>query len=334
MNNLTIGSHYPATILHHLKEDEPAYRATLERFGLSRAMLSDPRVRISMECYIPLYRHVTHLLGDESFGYLEHPLQPGTLSVGCDYAANAETIGDALNRLCRFFTVVTVDVTLTLHPAGGRRVAFEVALRDPGRDAFHFVTELFLCIAFRFASWMAGQAVTLHRARFAYDPPPHAMEYMFLFPCEHVFEAGGANALEFDSTFLSLPVLKSAKDVKSYIERLPEDLLTAIMSDDSFSNRVYMALNTTGDHGPQIFQQIASDLAMSEQTLRRKLRAEGGNFQSIKDRLRRETAIFHLRAGKYTVTEISERLGFSTPSAFSRAFKSWTGQSPKEFRDG
>ncbi len=115
---------------------------------------------------------------------------------------------------------------------------------------------------------------------------------------------------------------------------LPEHLRTAIISEDSVSNGVDTALNTAGNHGPQIFPEIASDLAMSEQTLRRKLRAEGDSFRSIKDRLRRETAIFHLRAGKYTVTEISERLGFSTPSAFSRAFKNWTGKSPKDFRDG
>ena len=89
MNTLTIGSHYPATILHHLVEYDLPYRATLDRFGLSRTMPHDSRVRISMESSIPLYRHVTPLLGSPASGHLVRPSRPGTLPIGCASPLNA-----------------------------------------------------------------------------------------------------------------------------------------------------------------------------------------------------------------------------------------------------
>lgn len=110
--------------------------------------------------------------------------------------------------------------------------------------------------------------MTLRRARFPYKPPPHANEYMFFFPCPHQFAVGRVSSLEFDASFLKLPVRKSAKDVSAFIESAPESLLSPILSNDSYSNRVYLAISKRNGYETQVIQVIAADLAMSEQTLR------------------------------------------------------------------
>ncbi|MBF3242169.1 helix-turn-helix transcriptional regulator, partial [Pseudomonas aeruginosa] len=78
--------------------------------------------------------------------------------------------------------------------------------------------------------------------------------------------------------------------------------------------------------------QVARQLHMSSQTLRRHLREEGGSFQQLKDHLRRDLAIYHLGRDELSIQDIAEQLGFSEPSAFHRAFKKWTGLTPGAYR--
>jgi AraC-like DNA-binding protein len=71
---------------------------------------------------------------------------------------------------------------------------------------------------------------------------------------------------------------------------------------------------------------------MTPQTLRRRLQEEGHGFQAIKDNLRRDMSIEYLARPDLTLIEIAERVGFSETSTFHRAFKSWTGVAPGEYR--
>lgn len=82
-----------------------------------------------MDAYISLYRETTCALSDETFGYTEKPTKPGAFAVACDYATNATTIGDALGRLCRFYALVTDELTLSLRPASAGYASFDMALR-------------------------------------------------------------------------------------------------------------------------------------------------------------------------------------------------------------
>ena len=73
-------------------------------------------------------------------------------------------------------------------------------------------------------------------------------------------------------------------------------------------------------------------LAMTPQTLRRRLHDEGRGFQAIKDDLRRDVSIEYLARTDLPLLDIAEKVGFSETSTFHRAFKSWTGVAPGEYR--
>jgi AraC-like DNA-binding protein len=78
--------------------------------------------------------------------------------------------------------------------------------------------------------------------------------------------------------------------------------------------------------------EIAERLQISPQTLRRKLREEDTSLRQIRERMLRDAAIASLTTGAETVAALSQRLGFSEPSAFIRAFRRWTGTSPGTYR--
>ena len=75
--------------------------------------------------------------------------------------------------------------------------------------------------------------------------------------------------------------------------------------------------------------RVAADMGLSRQTLYRRLKEEGATFEELLDGLRHRLALRYLRADQLSVKAAAYRLGFSDPAAFSRAFKRWTGSSPR-----
>lgn len=84
--------------------------------------------------------------------------------------------------------------------------------------------------------------------------------------------------------------------------------------------------------GPVSVETVAAALSMTRATLYRRLRAEGTSYEQLLDQVRHRLARRYLEKEARSVKDTAYRLGFSDPSAFSRAFKRWTGQSPSEVR--
>jgi AraC-like DNA-binding protein len=97
-----------------------------------------------------------------------------------------------------------------------------------------------------------------------------------------------------------------------------------------FRKRVEAELARELESGAFRIEQVARALGTSRQTLYRRLKAEGVTFAELLDRVRRRLAIRLLRDDGLSVKETAYRLGFSDPAAFSRAFKRWTGKSPRD----
>lgn len=80
-------------------------------------------------------------------------------------------------------------------------------------------------------------------------------------------------------------------------------------------------------------EQVADELAVSPRTLRRRLAAEGTNFQKLLDQVRLDMAREYLAISTLTVGTIAELLGFSHQANFGHAFKRWCGLSPRQYRE-
>ena len=99
-----------------------------------------------------------------------------------------------------------------------------------------------------------------------------------------------------------------------------------------FRRRVEAEIEPLLATGPIRIGPVARALGCSRQTLYRRLKAEGLTFEQVLDNLRRRLALKLICDAALSVKEIGYRLGFSDPAAFSRAFKRWTGKSPRAFR--
>ena len=99
----------------------------------------------------------------------------------------------------------------------------------------------------------------------------------------------------------------------------------------NISDRVRGVFQSCEPEVPDL-DEVCTALHMSRATLKRKLKADGATFQSLKDsfRLRRATSL--LRETDASVEEIADELGFSDASGFTKAFRRWTGIAPREWR--
>ena len=79
-------------------------------------------------------------------------------------------------------------------------------------------------------------------------------------------------------------------------------------------------------------EALAHNLAISIRHLQRELQAKGTSYQQLLDATRKELALRYLKKPNVTVHDVAFLLGFSEPSAFHRAFKRWTGQTPRTYR--
>src|SRR5690606_23174045 len=78
--------------------------------------------------------------------------------------------------------------------------------------------------------------------------------------------------------------------------------------------------------------ELAAALGITERTLRRRLLAEGTSLSAIADALRRERAMVLLRESDLSISAIAHQLGFADATAFSRAFRRYSGTSPERAR--
>ena len=96
--------------------------------------------------------------------------------------------------------------------------------------------------------------------------------------------------------------------------------------------RVENAISSLLPHGRVLVEDVARSLGMSERTLARKLSDEGLNFTEILQQLRRDLAVRYLDDHKLHISKIAWLLGFNEVSAFTHAFKRWTGKKPSQIR--
>jgi AraC-like DNA-binding protein len=164
-----------------------------------------------------------------------------------------------------------------------------------------------------------------------YRPPDDAAKYPDIFGCPVSF-GEPENRLVFDATWLDgTPKLGNDITYASVVE-LCDRLMDELQLSAGVAGKVGQVL-LTNLMRPRSFGDIASDVNMSERTLRRKLREENTSFRNLVDQLRMEMAIKYLRDTDLTVEAISESVGFSDAANFRQAFRRWTKAAPHAFRD-
>ncbi len=171
--------------------------------------------------------------------------------------------------------------------------------------------------------WPSPKAI-----RFTHEEPSYRAEFDRIFGVPLEFSSH-MNAMLFDEELLSVRLPQTNSYVFRLLNQQAEALLERLESLESARGRVESLLIPILETGEATMDTIAGKLGLSRQTLFRKLKAEGVTFEQVLDELRHKLALQYLNGKKASVNGTAYLLGFSDPAAFSRAFKRWTGSSPR-----
>lgn len=303
--------------------------AMLGTAGISPTLLADGRSRITPDQAGTLFRQLWRETDDELLGLGLQPVPRGTFRLLCYALINAPDLGAALQRFEDMNRAVPGIPPVTITVTGDTAVlSVDISAVDQPVD---LLIDTLLALTHRFVSWAIGKRVPLRRVEVPYSHRVEVDDYDLIFGAPVAFSASQP-ALVFDSDCLSAPLVRDEASLNDFLRGAPASVVTYRRYSMSTANQVRRLLEK-GLTGQWVsVDEIAAILTMSPQTLRRKLREENTSPREIKEQILRDEAIASLVRGDETVSALSRRLGFSEPSAFSRAFRRWTGSPPGSYQ--
>ena len=296
---------------------------------------------VPAECFGRLYRRAMDLLDDESLGMAAGGRTPrGTFRMMCLCLIGCATLGEVIERVGEFVEITRGPRIKPAPAVEGERIRIEprvVAHAEGVRlsslldaDAPH---ELRTALYFwaNLLGWFVARPLPLEEVRFACPAPARGADWSRLFRCPVRFEAE-TSALVLPRRALTLPVVQNAQTLTGFLRETPYRLVVPSFATPSLRERLRDLLEPTPGEAPPTAREAAAVLGLSLGTLRRRLADEGIGWQALKDESRHEVARRYLADTDLPLSEIAALLGFDEPSAFFRAFRRWSGETPSDFR--
>lgn len=162
-------------------------------------------------------------------------------------------------------------------------------------------------------------------------PAGDMLSYTGLFGCPVRFGAR-ETVMVLDASILELPNHGADELLNTVLQRHASALLETIPESDSVVEAVRAELRRSFVDGEPTMEGVAQALGLSPRTMQRRLREENTTFAEVLDEQRHQLAVRFLTDPRMGIAEVGFLLGFSDPSAFHRAFRRWTGQTPGDFR--
>ncbi|HEU4836181.1 MAG TPA: AraC family transcriptional regulator [Pyrinomonadaceae bacterium] len=299
---------------------------------LDPSVLLDPDNRIPFAQLVALYEMAARLTGDDNFGlHLGQSINPTAFDVVGYCALNSPTLGEAFTRVARYHSIWTDGALFTLETANDTSAVVysyvDTSLHEHRQDA-----EITLAIVTTLCRNIASPDFAPTFVEFQHDAPREISEHLKLFRCPVEFRAP-SNKLSFATSFLSLPIAKADARLCALLDRHAEELLAKFPPRDSVVDQVRSIIMSELRGGDPSLERVADALSLTPRTLQRKLQELGTSHNELLDQMRRQMAMRYLREREMAICEVAYLLGFSESSSFHRAFKRWTGVTPKEFRN-
>jgi AraC-like DNA-binding protein len=289
------------------------------------------QARVTAAQFEALNAHAMQELDDEALGWFSRRLPWGSYGMLCRASLTSPDLGVAIKRWCRHHRLLTDDVALGLRVAGGMATVTLDEHRAIGA-AREFCLVSTLRFLHGYACWVVDSQIALREARFPFEAPPHRDAYPLMFAGTLHFGAARAS-FSFDERYLALPLRRDERTLRAMLRRALPLTVLQYRRDRLLGPRVRELLHGHAERAVTA-EMLAGWLDISGRTLHRQLHEEGLSLQALKDEVRQARAVDQLRRTSRSIAQIAHAVGFRNEKSFSRAFRTWTGTTPGEFRRG
>ena len=278
-----------------------------------------------------LWKICVEATGDSCFGlYVGRRIRPTSFhALGYSWLAS-QTLHGSLDRFCRYYHVITtaplnleLETRDDFYVFSGALGDDKLLAEDAAHDAF-LASVVQLCRAATDSNFAPSAVALISQDRGRVD------EYVKFFNAPVTF-GSERSTLFLDKELLDATLPGDNSELAKANDKVAEHYLESL-DPRKVASEVRELLVTLLPSGHSNQELIAQRLHRSVSTLQRQLHGEGTNYQAIRDDTRKALAEEYVADHQLSLSQIAYMLGFSDQSNFSRAFKRWTGSSPRDYQ--
>jgi AraC-like DNA-binding protein len=300
----------------------------LKATSLVESQLNDSRLLIDVRRYEDLYRYASKALSDDTLGFKYGQIfEPDRWGVLGYIALTSQNIAAAIEAQYRFQSL-SGNMGTPIKVSHSRVTTLQWV---PAYNCSHHLTEQIIAGLISLSRVLTNDNnYAPSKVFFTHKCQSNRHIYEDYFQCSVSFESE-YNGILLDNSALEARLTKSETELNNVLYQHAQAMLDHQTSSTPMEVIKDYVIKTLPSHVPDI-KEVAKYLDLSIRSAQRKLHEHGTSFSQVLDAIRKELALTYLRQTHNSVLYVSERLGFSEQSAFQRAFKRWTGTTPRRYR--
>lgn len=293
---------------------------------------SDSNYTISERQLDDLWFHASRLGNDSLFGlHFGESLQLAALGVVGEIIKSSRTVGEAISVAASLMHFVTDAFAMNVSRAK-KNFNIQLIPKDTGADLPFAKQQLIDLLMVFVIHELDGLILEKIKPTAVVFPSlvSNAKEYTRVLRCAPS-KRKGEYSIQFDVKYWDEPIVSFNYELQRFLLQKVQTMGVDNQSEDRYATKIYHYLMSNAYLGLLSLEDVAANFNVTPRSLQRKLHAEGATFQQLSDAVRKSLALHYLQSGKHQVKEISTMLGYNELSAFSRAFKRWTGKAPANY---
>jgi AraC-like DNA-binding protein len=315
------------------KQEGIALDPLLRKAGLTHQQIDDPRSRLAVKAQIEFLELAAKPLRDDSLGFhLAQKFDLRMIGLLHYVLASSDLIEEALQRAARYGAIINEGITLRYHEGQSVGLHFEYA-EVPRHTDRHQIEFAMVALA-RACRQLTNRNLPSTRVSFSHQRKNDITEFRTFFGSDITFGAA-VDELGFSPSIKGTPIIGADRYLNDLLVGYCEKAISERESKpSSFGLNVENAVTVTLllPHGNARAGTVARKLGVSRRTLARRLASEQLTFATVVQRLKSDLAKRHLADESLSISEIAWLLGYQNVSAFTHAFKRWTGKAPRAVR--
>jgi AraC-like DNA-binding protein len=298
--------------------------------GIGIEILQDPNARIPSQKWDALTRRAAERDPGPGFALVAakcwHPSNLGALGFAW---LSSSTLRTGLQRLIRYWKLLGERSSLHLIDTGTAvKLVVDSGRTDPVISGL--VADFQLSLIFSMCQLNYREGLRPLELSMRYVWPGEQQAYERHFECPVVCSAA-EDSITLAASDLDKPLPTGNRQIAATLDKVLAEQLAHLDKNDVVA-RCKASLLEQLSAGELSEEDMASQLHMSRRTLQRKLAEAEMTYQRLVDETRRDLGLRYIEDPRHSIIDITFMLGFSQQSAFTRAFKRWTGVAPSEYR--
>ncbi|MCB1499954.1 MAG: AraC family transcriptional regulator [Bauldia sp.] len=295
-------------------------------------LAGSPTLKLRLSAFVELFEESARLTGNDNFGlWFGNRFQPRDLGMWGYAAISSPTLGSALECLVRLFRYHQESSVMRFCADPNGLVRLEYRIVAPQIVERRQDAELSLGMFLNVIRECLGSRWSPEEVHFEHPKPAMAREHEAAFGAP-VYFSQPTNALLFRPDLLARAMPAHDPRLLAVMQTCLERLGSEATDEDILLDRMRTAIRTRLPRGYPSFEDVAVELRAPTAAIHQDLHAAGLTYKDMVEDVRRDLALAYLKQRHLPFSEIAMLLGYSELSAFSRAFRRWTGASPRAYR--